>query len=69
MLVLGRLGGERISIVGEEWDQDILRLGDRAQCQGIRRLYFNSGPVTSKVELRRRGIVGLRVCSRTAPLL
>lgn len=55
-LVLGRYGGERISIVGEEWDQDILRLADRAQRQGIEKLYFNSGPVTTKVELRRRGI-------------
>jgi hypothetical protein len=55
-LVLGRYGGERISIIGEEWDQDILRLAERATQQGVKELYFNSGPVTTQVELGRRGI-------------
>jgi len=57
LLVAGRAGGERISIVGEEWDQDILRLARQARAHGVRELYFASeSPITTSLELRRHGV-------------
>lgn len=55
-LVLGRIGGERISIVGEEWDQDMYRLARLAEQHGIKTLYFDSSTPTTKFDLARHGI-------------
>lgn len=55
-LVGGRRGGQRISIVGEEWGQDIGRLGSAVRSLGVSHLQFDAKPFTSRLELERLGI-------------
>lgn len=52
-LVLGRYGGQRISIVGEEWGQDMVRLGRATQARGIRAIRYNPDGFTAALELAR----------------
>jgi 4-amino-4-deoxy-L-arabinose transferase-like glycosyltransferase len=60
LLVAGRIGGERISIVGEEWGQDTVRLGRTLRRRGIDAVYFNGDSFTSSLELRRFKVETLR---------
>jgi hypothetical protein len=55
-LVGGRRGGERISIVGEEWGQDMVRLGTELKARGIELLRHNPDTFTSGLELARFGV-------------
>lgn len=55
-LVGGKAGGERISIVGEEWGQDMIRLGKVARDHHIDHLYFFPDTFTAKLELARFGV-------------
>jgi len=64
----GRTGGEKISIVGEEWGQDMVRLGTALQQHGVQHLRFNVDTFTSTLELARFGVTVERLgCPRTAP--
>jgi hypothetical protein len=68
-LVGGRKGGEKISIVGEEWGQDMVRLGTALQARGVRSLRYNTDTFTSGLELERFGVrVEKLNCPRKAPL-
>jgi hypothetical protein len=67
-LVGGRKGGERISIVGEEWGQDASRLGRLAREHGIRQLLYNGSPFTARDELRRQRVIMKRAgCREVLP--
>jgi 4-amino-4-deoxy-L-arabinose transferase-like glycosyltransferase len=55
-LVGGRRGGEQISIVGEEWGQDMVRLGRELKARGIESLRHNTDTFTSGLELARFGV-------------
>lgn len=69
VLIGGKKNGERISIVGEEWGQDAIRLAKAAKARGIRKLYFNHGMFPSKGELVLRGIKVHRVpCEAQRPV-
>ncbi|HKU40869.1 MAG TPA: glycosyltransferase family 39 protein [Polyangiales bacterium] len=68
LLVAGRLGGERISIVGEEWGQDTLRLGRALRERGVRQVYFSGDSVTSRLELARLQVTSKRLgCPKLLP--
>jgi 4-amino-4-deoxy-L-arabinose transferase-like glycosyltransferase len=65
LLVAGKLGGERISIVGEEWGQDTLRLGRALHERGIDVVYFSGDSFTSRPELARQKVQTRRLgCSK-----
>ena len=67
-LVGGRTGGEKISIVGEEWGQDMVRLGEALQQRNIRSIRYNTDTFTSGLELARFGVdVGRLGCPKKAP--
>ena len=67
-LVGGRKGGEKISIVGEEWGQDMVRLGAALQEQNIRSIRYNTDTFTSGLELARFGVnVEKLGCPKKAP--
>ncbi len=67
-LVGGRIGGERISIVGEEWGQDMKRMGAALQEQGIEHIRFNVDTFTSTLELAQFGVAVERLgCPKQAP--
>jgi hypothetical protein len=68
LLVGGKLGGERISIVGEEWGQDTLRLGRALRERGVSTLYFSGDSFTSKLELARQQVTSRRLgCPNVLP--
>jgi hypothetical protein len=68
-LVGGRKGGEKISIVGEEWGQDMVRLGAALQERGVHSLRYNTDTFTSGLELARFGVSVEKLnCPRKAPL-
>lgn len=54
-LVGGRALGQQISVVGEEWDQDMMRLGAALQAHGVTRVQFVTTRV-SALELRQFGV-------------
>lgn len=67
-LVGGKKGGERISIVGEEWGQDMIRLGKVARDHHIERLQFFLDTFTAKLELARFGVkIITPTCRRELP--
>jgi hypothetical protein len=68
-LVGGRRGGEKISIIGEEWGQDMVRLGRELKARGVTSLIFNTDTITGQLELERFGVRVIRAgCPRgTAP--
>jgi hypothetical protein len=67
-LVGGRAGGEKISIVGEEWGQDMVRLGKALQERGIHSIRYNTDTFTSGLELARFGVeVDKLGCPKRAP--
>jgi 4-amino-4-deoxy-L-arabinose transferase-like glycosyltransferase len=68
-LVGGRVGGEKISIVGEEWGQDMVRLGTALQERGVKVLRYNTDTFTSGLELARFDVrVERLACPKKAPL-
>jgi 4-amino-4-deoxy-L-arabinose transferase-like glycosyltransferase len=68
MLVAGRLGGERISIVGEEWGQDTLRLGRALRERGIDEVYFSGDSFTTRPELARQQVTSRKFkCPKVLP--
>jgi hypothetical protein len=68
VLVGGKAGGERISIVGEEWGQDMIRLGKAAEPHHIEQLYYVPDMFTAALELNRFGIEVEKLnCSRGLP--
>jgi hypothetical protein len=68
-LVGGRKGGQKISIVGEDWGQDMVRLGRALQEHGVRSLRYNVDRFTSGLELARFGVRVERLnCPSKAPL-
>lgn len=68
VLVAGRWGGERVSIVGEEWGQDTLRLGRALREREIDHVFFSGDSFTSKLELRRYGVKSNRLgCPNVLP--
>jgi hypothetical protein len=67
-LVGGRVGGEKISIVGEEWGQDMQRLGAALAERNVKVLRYNTDTFTSGLELERFGVhVDKLACPRKAP--
>jgi 4-amino-4-deoxy-L-arabinose transferase-like glycosyltransferase len=67
-LVGGKIGGERVSIVGEEWGQDTLRLGRALRERGISTVYFSGDSFTSKLELARQQVTSRRLgCPNSLP--
>lgn len=67
-LVGGRKGGEEISIVGEEWGQDMVRLGTALQAHGVRDFRYNTDTFTGALELARFGVTVERLsCPKRAP--
>jgi len=67
-LVGGRRGGEKISIIGEEWGQDMVRLGRELQARGVTSLIFNTDTITGQLELERFGVRVIRAgCPRGTP--
>jgi hypothetical protein len=67
-LVGGRVGGEKISIVGEEWGQDMVRLGTALQARGVKVFRYNTDTFTSGLELARFGVeVQKLACPQKAP--
>lgn len=67
-LVAGRLGGQKISIVGEEWGQDTLRLGRALRERGIATVYFSGDSFTSRPELWRQKVTTRRLgCPNVLP--
>ncbi len=56
LLVGGKAGGERISIVGEEWGQDTARFAKALRARGIREVYFSGDSFTSRLELLRQRV-------------
>jgi hypothetical protein len=67
-LVGGREGGEKISIVGEEWGQDMVRLGTTLRERGIRSIRYNTDTFTSGLELERFGVKVEKLgCPKHAP--
>jgi hypothetical protein len=67
-LVAGKIGGERISIVGEEWGQDTLRLGRALRERGIDTVYFSGDSFTSRFELARQKVQTRRLgCPKVLP--
>jgi 4-amino-4-deoxy-L-arabinose transferase-like glycosyltransferase len=68
-LVGGRRGGEQISIVGEEWGQDMVRLGTALRERGVRSIRYNTDTFTGTLELERFNVnVERLACPRRAPL-
>ena len=68
LLVGGRAGGQRISIVGEEWGQDTWRLGRALRQRGIPEVYFSGDSFTSRLELRRQQVGQLKFgCPKVLP--
>jgi hypothetical protein len=68
LLVGGRSGGEKISIVGEEWSQDLIRLGRELSARGVRTLYFDGDNATVGPELARFGVKVRRLgCPKRLP--
>jgi 4-amino-4-deoxy-L-arabinose transferase-like glycosyltransferase len=57
----GRRGGERVSVVGEEWGQDAARLGRELRARKIRSVYYNGSPFTARFELRRFRVTAKRI--------
>lgn len=67
-LVAGRLGGQKISIVGEEWGQDTLRLGRELRERGVTSVYFSGDSFTSRLELARQEVSTRRLgCPNVLP--
>jgi hypothetical protein len=67
-LVGGRRGGEQISIVGEEWGQDMVRLGTALKARGVESVRHNPDTFTSGLELARFGVSIERLgCPRRSP--
>ncbi|HKP55449.1 MAG TPA: glycosyltransferase family 39 protein [Polyangiales bacterium] len=67
-LVGGRRGGEQISIVGEEWGQDMFRLGRELKARGVEFLRHNPDTFTSTLELAQFGVTIDRPgCPRRSP--
>jgi hypothetical protein len=68
LLVAGKVGGERISIVGEEWGQDTLRLGRALRERGVDVVYFSGDSFTSRLELWRQKVTTRRLgCPKVLP--
>jgi 4-amino-4-deoxy-L-arabinose transferase-like glycosyltransferase len=68
LLVAGRRGGERISIVGEEWGQDTNRLGRLLHARGIDTVYFSGHSSISRLELSLQHVVSRRLgCPNALP--
>ncbi|HKU39055.1 MAG TPA: hypothetical protein VJR89_12930, partial [Polyangiales bacterium] len=68
-LVGGRKGGEHISIVGEEWGQDMVRLGSALREHGVHELSYNTDTFTGVLELARFGVTAQRIgCPKRTPL-
>lgn len=68
VLVAGRRGGERISIVGEEWGQDTQRLGRSLHTRGIDTVYFSGHSFISRLELSLQNVVSKRLgCPNVLP--
>jgi len=64
----GRRGGEQISIVGEEWGQDMVRLGTALKARGIESVRYNPDTFTSGLELARFGVsIEHLGCPRRSP--
>jgi 4-amino-4-deoxy-L-arabinose transferase-like glycosyltransferase len=67
-LVAGRLGGQKISVVGEEWGQDTLRLGRELRERGVDTVYFSGDSFTSRLELARQKVATKRLgCPNVLP--
>jgi len=67
ILVGGRAGGERISIVGEEWGQDTQRLGTLLAARGIRNVLYHPDNFTGRLELSRLGVSMQRLTCGVRP--
>lgn len=68
LLVAGKLGGERISVVGEEWGQDTARLGRALRERDIKFVYFTGDSFASRLELARQKVIAKRLgCVSTLP--
>jgi hypothetical protein len=68
VLVGGRRGGERISIVGEEWGQDMARLARALRKRGIEAVKFSGDSFMSRRELARLNIDSMRMrCPKKFP--
>lgn len=68
LLVAGRRGGERISIVGEEWGQDTQRLGRMLHARGIDTVYFSGHSFISRLELSLQNVESRRLgCPSVLP--
>lgn len=68
LLVGGKRGGEKISIVGEEWGQDMMRLGEALRAHGIRSVRYNTDTGAARLELARYGIETKKLgCLRKLP--
>lgn len=68
-LVGGRVGGEKISIVGEEWGQDMVRLGAALAERNVKVIRYNTDTFTSGLELARFGVrVEKLMCPKKAPV-
>jgi 4-amino-4-deoxy-L-arabinose transferase-like glycosyltransferase len=67
-LVAGRVGGQKISIVGEEWGQDTLRLGRAIRERGSDTVFFSGDSFTSRLELARQKVMTKRLgCPNVLP--
>lgn len=67
LLAGGRQGGLRISVLGDDWMQDVGDLARLARARGLSPIYYYSGFTTPRLELRHFGIDAEKLACGKAP--